>query len=104
MTRNAERALLAVLALLSAYFLSWSIYRAFFLLEILPNEGWNAYFQDAAARGGVLYPPIDSFILNNYPPLSFYLIGWLGAYLGDALYVGRTLSLLALFGLAVAVA
>jgi hypothetical protein len=104
MTRHAERALLAALALIGAYYLVWPLYRAFFFLEILPNEGWNAYHQDAAARGAELYPRIESLILNNYPPLSFYAIGWLGALLGDPLYVGRALSVAALAGLAVAVA
>jgi hypothetical protein len=103
MTRNAERAFLAGLALLAAYFLVWPLYRAFFPLEILPNEGWNAYFQDAAAQGRALYPPRGALILNNYPPLSFYAVGWLSERLGDALYVGRALSVAALLGLTVAV-
>ena len=104
MTRNRERIFSVVLALLATYYLLWPLYRAFFPLEILPNEGWNAYFQDAAAEGRSVYPPREAFILNNYPPLSFYVVGWLGAHAGDALYVGRALSIAALAGLSIAVA
>ena len=43
------------------------------------NEGWNAYHAVAAVTGGVLYPPPETFVFNNYPPLSFYLVGWAGA-------------------------
>jgi hypothetical protein len=39
-------------------------------LPLDPNEGWNAYFADAAIHGGVLYPAADALITNNYPPLS----------------------------------
>jgi len=47
-------------------------------LPLDPNEGWNAYFADAAIHGGVLYPAADALITNNYPPLSFYLVGAAG--------------------------
>ncbi len=98
-----ERIFLAILTLIAVYFLIWPLWRAFFPMEIAPNEGWNAYHQDAAVHG-VLYPPSDALIVNNYPPLSFYAIGWLGKWLGDALYVGRALSIAAVMGLGVVIA
>jgi len=58
------------------------------------NEGWNAYWADIAASGGQLYPPPGARISNNYPPLSFYVGGWLGKILGDTLLAGRLVSLL----------
>jgi hypothetical protein len=98
---NAQIALLAILAL---YFLVWPVWRAQFPMEIAPNDGWNAYHADAAAGGGVLYPSTDTLIINNYPPLSFYAIGYLGRIFGDPLYVGRVLSLLASIGLGALIA
>lgn len=92
------RVQIAVLALTGAYFLLWPLWRIPFPLEIAPNEGWNAYFADAAARGGALYPPPGALIVNNYPPLSFYLLGYAEKFLGDALYIGRVLSLAATIG------
>ena len=86
----------AVLAILVVYLLIWPVWRAQFLIEIWPTEAWNAYFQDAAAAGRQLYPPIDQLIGNNYPPLSFYAIGYLGHLFGDNLFVGRAISVLAL--------
>lgn len=58
-----------------------------------PNEGWNAYHAVAAVSGSPLYPSGD--MIDNYPPLSFYLVGALGRVLGDAIFAGRLLALLA---------
>ncbi|MGD9845143.1 MAG: glycosyltransferase family 39 protein [Variibacter sp.] len=98
-----ERTLFVALALVAVYFLVWPLYRAFYLVEIMPNEGWNAYFQDAAVHGGTLYPPAAALILNNDPPLSFYAVGWLGSLFGNSLFAGRALSIVALFGTAAAI-
>ena len=58
-----------------------------------PNEGWNAYHAAAAVGRGNPYPPPDSFMINNYPPLSFYIVGVLGSLVGDNVLAGRLLSL-----------
>ncbi|GFZ93968.1 ArnT family glycosyltransferase [Dyella caseinilytica] len=60
------------------------------------DEGWNAYFAQIAMHGGVLYPPIDAMVANNYPPLSFYLVGAVGKMVGDNVVAGRLLSVLSL--------
>ena len=64
------------------------------------NEGWNAFWSDIALRGGVLYPHPDAAISNNYPPLSFYLVGALGRLFGDNIIAGRVVSLASLLGIA----
>ena len=93
---------LTLLALTAAWFLAWPIWRSFFLIEIWPTEGWNAYLQDAAAAGRPIYPAADSLAGNNYPPLSFYAIGLVGRVLGvDNLFVGRAVSLIALASIAI---
>src|SRR3954467_10127520 len=92
------------LAALAALFLVWPIWRAFLPLEIWGNEGWNAYHADSAMRGAGLYPPPEGLVANNYPPLSYFLIGWLGTLFGDPLYVGRALSLLSTLGIGAAAA
>src|ERR1700704_500478 len=91
----------ALFALLATYFLAWPIWRSQFLIEIWPTEGWNAYFQDAAASGARLYPESSGLVVNNYPPLSFYFVGFLGRIFGDNLFVGRALSLVGLIAVAV---
>ena len=61
------------------------------------NEGWNAYYALAAVSGGKLYPQHDVFIGNNYPPLSFLVVGLFGRVLGgDYVLAGRLLSLASL--------
>ena len=97
-------ALIWALAVLAALFLVWPVWRAFLPLEIWGNEGWNAYHADTVLRGGALYPPPGGLVANNYPPLSFYIVGALARLFGDALYVGRALSILATLGIGVAAA
>jgi hypothetical protein len=67
-----------------------------FQIPFDPNEGWNAYFAQLAARTGSPYPPAGGLLVNNYPPLSFYLIGEISRLTGDAIITGRLISLLAL--------
>jgi hypothetical protein len=57
------------------------------------NEGWNAYYALTAMSGGLLYPQTNSFLINNYPPLSFLLVGLLGKALGDYIVAGRVIAL-----------
>jgi hypothetical protein len=93
------------IAVLAALFLVWPVWRAFFPMEIWGNEGWNAYHADAAMRGAAqLYPPTDGLIANNYPPLSYYVLGWLGQLFGDPLYAGRAVSILSTLAIGAAAA
>ena len=82
---------------------AWPVYRAFLNVEIENNEGWNAYFADAAMGKMPLYPSADQLITNNYPPLSFYIVGLVGRLVGDPVLAGRLLSLVALVAIATAI-
>ncbi|HMH64239.1 MAG TPA: hypothetical protein VK515_01555 [Rhizomicrobium sp.] len=64
------------------------------LAPLDPNEGWNAAYALAAMTGQALYPPAGSLMANNYPPLSFYIVGALARLTGDAVIAGRILALL----------
>jgi len=61
-----------------------------------PNEGWNAFFSRIALAGGNLYPSGASLITNNYPPLSFYIVGVGGLLSGDNIFAGRAIALLSM--------
>jgi hypothetical protein len=65
------------------------------------NEGWNAYFAQAAVQGGLLYPLKTSMLTNNYPPLSFYIVGEIGKMVGDNVVAGRLVAVLSLVVVAV---
>lgn len=68
-----------------------------------PNEGWNA-FQAAAAMGaGPLYPDPGALTGDNYPPLSFLLVGSLARLVGDPIVAGRLLSVTATMATAAAI-
>ena len=63
-------ALLSILVALAALFSIWPVWRAFLPLEIIRSEGFNAYHADTALSApGLLYPPPDGLIANNYPPI-----------------------------------
>lgn len=66
-----------------------------------PNEGWNAFQSlHAIGIGGSLYPHPGSLTGNNYPPLSFYLIGALSRLFGDPIVIGRVIAGLAVLAVA----
>ena len=104
MYNRAHVSCAGILGVLACYFLIWPIWRAQFLVEIWFTESWNAFHQDAAAAGSALYPGGDELIVNNYPPLSFFVIGELGRLFGDSLFVGRGLSIIGLLALAIEIA
>ena len=66
------------------------------LIPLDPNEGWNAYFSQIALAGGGLYPAGGSLITNNYPPLSFYVVGIVGLVTGDNILAGRLIALISM--------
>ena len=64
------------------------------LVPLDPNEGWNAAHTLSLLATRALYPPPQSLMVNNYPPLSFYLVGALSRLTGDTVIAGRILALL----------
>ena len=102
--RRASFVLLFVLAVVTVWSFAWPVYRAFLNIEIDVNEGWNAYLAEAAFGRGPLYPPLDQLVTNNYPPLSFYIVGAVGRTLGDSLLAGRLVSLASVLAIAWGVA
>lgn len=64
------------------------------------NEGWNAYFADAAVNSHApsdLYPPWLFSITNNYPPFSFYIVGYVSKLFGDEIISGRIVNIFSVF-------
>jgi hypothetical protein len=69
------------------------------------NEGWNAYHILAAVQDpATLYPPRVSLMTNNYPPLSFFLVGAVAKLTGDAIIAGRIVSFASVIGIGVLLA
>jgi hypothetical protein len=107
--RFADRTRVSWLALatigfagLAVLFLSWPLYRIFLPLEVFTNEPWNAWQTVRALGHGPLYPPPDDLTANNYPPLYFYLVGFLSLFTGDIIITGRFISVAATLGVALA--
>lgn len=66
------------------------------LVSLDHNEGWNAFQAQAAVGSGQLYPAPDALNANNYPPLSFYIVGTIGERFGDMVVAGRVIALLSM--------
>ncbi len=81
---------------------AYPLIRAFYNIEVDYNEGWNGYLQLRAQHGLPLYSGYSPWYFNNYPPLSFYIIGLVGKLTGDVVLAGRLLSLAGLAATALA--
>jgi len=92
-----------VLALCATALLALPVARLPMRVPINYNEGWNAYQADRAMSGQPLYPPADSLLANNYPPLSFYVVGIAGRVAGDNVIAGRFVALLSLLTVVVGI-
>jgi hypothetical protein len=60
------------------------------------NEGWNAFQAMHAFSDRPLYPNLKALTSNNYPPLSFYIVGSLGLLVGDNIIAGRIIAFVSL--------
>jgi hypothetical protein len=78
---------IAVLGFAAVLLIASPVFRATLMLEQV-NEGWDGRHA-LNAFSWALYPAKPALILNNYPPLWFYLTGWLGRVFGDPIFPGR---------------
>jgi hypothetical protein len=70
-----------------------------------PNEGWNGAHALAAMTGHALYPDArQALMVNNYPPLSFYLVAALARHGHDVILAGRWVALAAFLATAAGIA
>jgi hypothetical protein len=97
----SQAALLAAIGVAIIAVTLGPLHRLFLRVPIDYNEGWNAYQTLAAMSGGILYPAVDSLISNNYPPLSYYIVGLVGKFIGDNVVAGRAIALLGLIAVAI---
>ncbi|MFQ5416655.1 MAG: ArnT family glycosyltransferase [Myxococcota bacterium] len=88
---------ISFLAAIAAFFLIEPIFKACLPIYLSYNEGWNASHALRAMNGQNLYDIPNLLAVNNYPPLSFFIVGALGSLLGDNIFAGRMIALLAFF-------
>jgi 6-pyruvoyl-tetrahydropterin synthase related domain len=95
-------ALLAAMSALCVLLLAYPILAMGAHVPLNHNEGWNAYFAMRAIDPalGPLYPDPGDMVFDNYPPLSFYIVGALGRLCGDVVLAGRVVALASFLGCA----
>ena len=98
--RSSEAIALFVLGVPLLIALLALAYRSTLLIAINYNEGWNAYHAAAVAEGGRLYYPAAALVTNNYPPLSFLIVGAVTSFAGDAVFAGRLVVWIGFLGTA----
>lgn len=89
---------------LSLVLLAYPILRIGFDFEIDNNEGWDAFLQMRAMAGASLYNLDTPYFVNDYPPLSFYIVGAVSKVVGDPVIAGRLVSIAGLLGISFACA
>ena len=99
---TAAQAGIFLFGILAAIYLSWPIWLLTSPIDLGRNEPWSAWFIDALQSGNPLYPSRNELIVNNYPPLSFYLTGLLAKLTGDAIVAGRLISIVSTFAVSAA--
>ncbi|MDE2184090.1 MAG: glycosyltransferase family 39 protein [Alphaproteobacteria bacterium] len=87
-----EGALLAVLCVPLLLVLAALLWRSGLTISLNANEGWNAYWASAAAHGDRLYPAPWDLRTNNYPPLSFILVGLMTKAGAGPIMAGRVIA------------
>ena len=95
----ATRKRLILAAVIGIFCLATAIvplYRAFHVVEVNYNEGWNVYLAITASHHLPLYPAKYSWKPVVYPALSFYVMAELSKVTNDYLYTGRAVSLVSL--------
>lgn len=101
--RSYRLTVIGLLAL-SLVLLAYPVARVGFDFEIDNNEGWDAFLQTRAMAGQSLYAFATRFFVNDYPPLSFYIVGSVAQLVGDPVIAGRIVSVIALAAMALACA
>jgi len=104
MSARLSAALSSITTLLILALLIRNITAIGILAPLDPNEGWNAAHTLLLLAKGTPYPPPHGLMINNYPPLSFYLVGALTLWTGDAVIAGRVLSLLSFLAASIGIA
>src|SRR4030095_7923944 len=67
-------------------------------------KGGGKACQAGRAMGDApLYPDRSALVTNNYPPLSFYVVGALGSLTGDNIVAGRLIALFSFITVAVVI-
>ncbi|AZV39309.1 glycosyltransferase family 39 protein [Komagataeibacter xylinus] len=97
-TQKFTYSILIFLVLSSIFAVLFPFSEIFTHIPLAQNEGWNAYQIDRVINPalGPLYPdPQNGLIFNNYPPLSFYIVGYFSKYVThDVMIAGRIVSFL----------
>ena len=87
---TAAQAGILLFGIFASIYLAWPLWLLTSPVDLSRNEAWNAWFIDALQSGNPLYPSRNELIVNNYPPLSFYLAALVAKLTGDTIMAGAS--------------
>ena len=90
-----DRVALLAFVLITLALVALALRPALHMVSINYNEGWSAYHVRNMLAGLGLYWPADAWVVNNYPPLSFLIVGAIARLGFDPLMAQRALSVAA---------
>ncbi|MCX8502501.1 MAG: glycosyltransferase family 39 protein [Beijerinckiaceae bacterium] len=94
---------LGLLIAFATLFSAFTLWRIGVPLQIDVNEAWNGWQVDRWLSGAPLYPEANTLIINNYPPLSFYIVGLIRPAFDNSITAGRSISMASVFAIALAI-
>jgi Dolichyl-phosphate-mannose-protein mannosyltransferase len=88
-----ETAIVSVFAVVVGVLIAAAVYRSTLLYSFNSNEGWNATITKNLIDGDRIYYPLGGVpFTNNYPPLSFVIVGLVSYLIHDAVFAGRLIA------------
>ena len=91
-----------ILLAISTPYIFFVLWRICIPLEINGNESWNAYHIAHAFDVRRLYPD-PSYMINNYTPLSYYIINLINFPIDNTIVTGRIVSVMSILALSITV-
>lgn len=90
-----DRAALVAFVLITLVLVALVLRPSLYMASSNYNEGWSAYHVRNMLAGLGLYWPAGAWVVNNYPPLSFLIVGAIAQFGVDPLMAQRGLSVVA---------
>ena len=85
---GGSRAILMFLGAVACVLILERLRQAVTIAPLGYNEGWNAFFALRFSETGSPYPAPGELVTNNYPPMWFVLVAFVGTFTSSLVAAG----------------